>query len=160
MREIICNSLFPLKDRITKSLLPNTSILSIGGNVGDSVKVFGNLFKKLDSNKKIKIISTSPIYRNPPFGYLNQSDFYNATIILYTSFSLIEFFSLVFYIERIMGRSRKRDFKNAPRILDIDIIFFNDIYIRSNKINIPHLFWMERESVLIPLMYQINYKGF
>lgn len=159
MREIICNSFFPLK-KITKSFLPNTSILSIGGNVGDSMRVFKNLFQKLNSNSKIKIISTSPIYKNPPFGYLNQSDFYNATIILYTSLSLIEFFSLIFYLERVMGRSRKRDFKNAPRILDIDIIFFNDVYIRNKKMNIPHLFWMERESVLIPLMYQINYKGF
>ena len=73
---------------------------------------------------------------------------------------LIEFYRFVFYTERIFGRGRKREFKNAPRILDIDILFFNDIFIRSEKLNIPHLHWNKRDSVLIPLLYQVNYKGF
>lgn len=73
---------------------------------------------------------------------------------------LMEFYGFVFYMERIFGRLRKREFKNAPRTLDIDILFFNDTFIRSKKLNIPHLHWSKRDSVLIPLLYQVNYKGF
>lgn len=72
---------------------------------------------------------------------------------------LLELYRFVFYIERIFGRKRQREFKNAPRILDIDIVFFNDTFIRSKKLNIPHIHWQERESVLIPLLYQVYYKG-
>lgn len=157
--EIICNQYFPFKNNSFYKLFNNTSIISIGGNLGNPIKTFTSLFHKLDSNTNITLISTSPIYKNPPFGYLNQCYFYNATIILFTKLCLIEFYSLVFYLERVFGRGRIREFKNAPRILDIDILFFNDIFIRSKKINIPHLHWQNRASVLVPLMYQVYYKG-
>ncbi|RAX53134.1 2-amino-4-hydroxy-6-hydroxymethyldihydropteridine diphosphokinase [Helicobacter sp. 16-1353] len=158
MREIICHSFFPMK-QTNRLYLQNTSILSLGGNLKNPIKTFINLFRSLQNNRNIVLVSTSPIYKNPPFGYTNQNDFYNATMILTTNMCLIEFYRFVFYLERIFGRKRKRKFKNAPRILDIDILFFNDIFFRSSKLNIPHPHWQERESVLIPLLYQVNYKG-
>ncbi len=161
MREIICNSLFPyLSKNLYSTRFGNTSILSIGGNLNNPINTFMNLFRKLHNNNKISILSTSPIYKNPPFGYENQAAFYNATMIISTNLCLIEFYQFIFYMERIFGRTRKRAFKNAPRTLDIDILFFNDMFIRSKKLNIPHLYWRERESVLIPLLYQVYYKGF
>lgn len=164
MREIICNPFFPMKDtrqaKMTKLYLQNISILSLGGNLKNPIKTFIYLFKKIQNNNNMTLVSTSPIYKNPPFGYTNQNDFYNATIILATNMCLIEFYGFIFYLERIFGRQRKRVFKNAPRILDIDILFFNDIFLKSQKLNIPHPHWQNRESVLIPLLYQVNYKGF
>lgn len=158
--EIICNQYFPFKFRALSNHLQNISIISVGGNLGNPIRTFKFLFKKLSSNANIELISTSPIYKNPPFGYYDQDYFYNATIMLFTKLCLIEFYSLVFYLERSFGRGRIRKFKNAPRILDIDILFFNDIFIRSNKINIPHLHWYDRSSVIVPLTYQVYYKGF
>lgn len=159
--EIIYNSFFPFKCNLSKNInLQNASIIGIGGNLGNPIKTFISLFHKLNANINISLISTSPIYKNPPFGYLKQDYFYNATIILYTKLCLIEFYSLVFYLERTFGRGRIREFKNAPRILDIDIIFFNDTFIRNSKINIPHLHWHTRNSVLVPLMYQAYQKEF
>lgn len=159
MREIICNSFFPRAYKNYR-ILHNIAILSIGGNLKNPTETLIFLILKLRKNANLKLISTSPLYKNPPFGYEKQNDFYNATIILSTNLCLIDFYSFIFYLERIFGRKRKREFKNAPRILDIDIIFFNDIFIRSKKMNIPHLHWQIRESVLIPLIYQVNYKGF
>lgn len=143
-----------------KSTLFNTSIISIGANLKNPLHTFKILFLKLQKNAKIHILSTSPIFKNPPFGYKNQPFFYNATILLATKMCLLEFYAFIFYMERIFGRCRKRAFKNAPRSLDIDIIFFNDIFLRNSKLNIPHPKWQERLSVLIPLIYQVNYKGF
>lgn len=146
------------KDSHPKTL-PNTTIIALGGNLKSPIRTFKSLFLKLKQNAKIRILSTSPIYKNPPFGYANQPFFYNATILLATSMCLVEFYAFIFYMERIFGRGRIRAFKNAPRILDIDIIFFNDIFMRSTELNIPHTQWQRRDSVLIPLIYQVNYKG-
>lgn len=139
--------------------LPNTTIIALGGNLKNPIRTFKSLFLKLKQNAKIRILQTSPIYKNPPFGFHNQPFFYNATMLLATSMCLVEFYAFIFYMERIFGRGRIRAFKNAPRTLDIDIIFFNDIFMRSTKLNIPHTQWFERSSVLIPLIYQVNYKG-
>lgn len=160
MREIIINSFFPFNNKHTNIKLQNIGIISIGGNIKNPINTFLKLFKKLELNNNITLISTSPIYKNPPFGYTMQKDFYNSTIILSTNMYLIEFYRFIFYMERVFGRPRKREFKNAPRTLDIDILFFNDIFLRSKKLNIPHTHWDKRESVLIPLLYQVNYKGF
>lgn len=142
-----------------KRTLPNTTIIALGGNLKSPIRTFKSLFLKLKQNAKIRILQTSPIYKNPPFGYANQPFFYNATMLLATSMCLVEFYAFIFYMERIFGRGRIRAFKNAPRTLDIDIIFFNDIFMRSTKLNIPHTQWFGRSSVLIPLIYQVNYKG-
>ncbi len=142
-----------------KNTLPNTTIIALGGNLKSPIRTFKSLFLKLRQNAKIRILQTSPIYKNPPFGYTNQPFFYNATMLLATSMCLVEFYAFIFYMERIFGRGRIRAFRNAPRTLDIDIIFFNDIFMRSTKLNIPHTQWFGRSSVLIPLIYQVNYKG-
>lgn len=164
MREIICNNFFPLKHNLKKALynkkvMSNTCILSLGGNVGEPLKTFKSLFQKIKKDRRVDILSTSPIYKNPPFGYTKQNDFYNIIMIISTNLCLIELYAFIFYLERVFKRGRKREFKNAPRTIDIDIIFFNDIYIRTGKLNIPHPKMWERDSVLVPLLYNINYKG-
>lgn len=158
MEEIICNKYFPSKK--TDSTIHNLVLLSLGANLNNPIKTFMSLFRSFRNNKNISILSTSPIYKNPPFGFKNQNMFYNVTILLSTRLYLLELYKLIFYLERRFGRARKRAFKNAPRSLDIDIIFFNNLFLRSKKLNIPHLHWQERNSVLIPLLYQVNYKGF
>ena len=132
----------------------NKVLLGIGGNVGDCIRRFCALFLQMQANSHFAILSTAPIYRNPPFGYAQQNDFYNATIELSTNLSLVEVFSMVFYWERRWGRARKREFKNAPRTLDIDILWFNQAKIKRPYLTIPHPFWQERESVLVPLSFQ------
>lgn len=153
MRELIHRPLFPYVFR-TKSRLHNQVLLGIGGNVGDCVRRFELLFLKIDRDMRFKVLSTSPIYRNPAFGYRPQCDFYNATMQIATDCGIIEVFRMVFYWERYFGRVRKREFKNAPRTLDIDLIFFNEAKVIRPYLQIPHPFWEERESVLLPLTLQ------
>ena len=159
--KLICDNFYPSKSPQVRSgaFLPNTTIIALGANLKNPLRTFRAFFHKLTQNAKIHILQTSPIYKNPPFGYANQPFFYNATMLLATSMCLMEFYAFIFYMERNYGRGRIRAFKNAPRTLDIDIIFFNDIFMRSTKLNIPHTQWQNRASVLIPLFYQANYKG-
>lgn len=137
-------------------------VLGIGANIGTQDKIlarFWHLLCFFASHSRIFGISTSPIYRNPPFGYANQAHFYNALVTLSTSLSLLQIYALVFYAERKFGRVRKREFKNAPRMIDIDIIFYSDCIFRAKYLTLPHPSYHNRASVLIPMLCLLYQQG-
>ena len=139
----------------TKETTSNVLVLGIGANIGDKDKIlsrFWHLLCFFAIHSRIFSIIASPIYRNPPFGYTNQAHFYNAIIVLSTSLSLLQIYAIVFYLERRFGRGRKREFKNAPRMLDIDIIFYNDLLLGREYLTIPHKNYHKRASVLVPML--------
>lgn len=147
----------PLASKTSKSV-----VLGIGANIGTQDKIlarFWHLLCFFASHSRIFGISTSPIYRNPPFGYANQAHFYNALITLSTSLSLLQIYALVFYAERKFGRVRKREFKNAPRTIDIDIIFYSDCIFRAKYLTLPHPSYHNRASVLIPMLCSLYQRG-
>lgn len=125
--------------------------IGIGGNIGDVIKRFKQLFKMLQGDSRFIIESTSPILKNPPFGYLDQDDFLNAVIVLRTNLSAIE--SLNAFQRYEYRFKRTRSFQDAPRTMDIDIIFYDKIKIVTKRLIIPHKGYKERPSVLIPLSY-------
>jgi len=125
------------------------AVLGIGGNIGDVRRRFNHLFIFFKKSPYIDIVETSPILKNPPFGYLNQPYFFNSIVFIKTSLNPKE---LLRYILRVEKRfKRKRTFKDAPRTLDIDIIFYEDIELNSKELTIPHTDWKNRDSVTIPL---------
>jgi len=125
------------------------AILGIGGNVGDVLRRFEHLFWFLKRSKYITLIESTPILKNPPFGYLDQDDFLNALLLINTSLTPRQLLHYILRVERLFGR--KRTIKDGPRTLDIDIIFYDDVEMHSTELTIPHPAWMHRSSVLIPL---------
>jgi 2-amino-4-hydroxy-6-hydroxymethyldihydropteridine diphosphokinase len=123
--------------------------IGIGGNVGDVLRRFHHLFFTLQADKRVEILQTAPILKNPPFGYADQDDFLNSVIVLATSMQPKVFLDFLMRLEKRF--SRKRSFANAPRTLDLDILFFDDRVIDIKSLKVPHPQWMKRESVLIPL---------
>jgi len=123
--------------------------IGIGGNLGDVKKTFNKLFLSLNSNTKFDIVSTSPLLQNPPFGYLDQNDFLNGIIAIKTNLAPNKFLKIMQRLEIRYGR--KRSFQDAPRTLDIDIIFFDNKKINTKDLIVPHKDWANRESVIIPL---------
>lgn len=131
--------------------------LGIGANLGTKQAICQRFAHLLDSlTRSCTLLATSPILYNPPFGYPNQPYFYNATITLGTDLNLIELFARVFYLERRFGRGRRRAFKNAPRTLDIDIIFYDKVIIKRPYLTIPHHGCRTRDSVLLPLGFALK----
>jgi len=124
--------------------------IGIGGNLGDVKRRFEHLFIYLKKDKQVELLQTSLILKNPPFGYVNQDDFFNSIIVLKTSLNPLAFLAYLMRLEKKFGR--KRSFKDAPRTLDLDIIFFDNKVVNLEKLKIPHPEWLKRESVLIPLM--------
>ena len=123
--------------------------VGIGGNIGDVKRRFEHLFVFLKKDKRVELLQTSLILKNPPFGFADQDDFLNSIIILQVSMQPHLFLDYLMRLEKKFGR--QRSFANAPRTLDLDIIFFDSRVIQTDKLTIPHAHWHERESVIIPL---------
>ncbi|WP_223157421.1 2-amino-4-hydroxy-6-hydroxymethyldihydropteridine diphosphokinase [Sulfurovum sp. bin170] len=127
------------------------AVLGIGGNIGDVPRRFNHLFYYLKKSPFVDIIETAPILKNPPFGYINQSYFHNSVIVISTNLQPKALLRYILHCEKRFGRTRS--FKDAPRTLDIDMIFYENRVIESRDLTLPHPHWHKRDSVLIPLKY-------
>ena len=123
--------------------------VGIGGNVGDVRRRFEHLLVEIKRDKRLVLLQTSLILKNPPFGFIDQDDFFNSIIVLQTNLQAFAFLALLMRLEKKFAR--RRSFANAPRTLDLDIIFFDNRVIKTDKLTIPHAHWSQRESVMIPL---------
>lgn len=123
--------------------------LSIGSNIGDKKKNIELAIEKLTSIKEIKINKVSTIIETDPWGYENQDSFLNAAIEIKTILSPKELMEVLLNIELEM--KRERIIKWGPRIIDLDILIFDDIISEDEFIVIPHPRMEEREFVLKPL---------
>jgi len=142
------NSYYPMQ-KSSSSKLRYRAVVGVGGNVGDVRRRFHRLLFKLNKLQGVEVIATSAILKNPPFGYTKQNYFYNSVIEVKTSFEAKVFLRVLLHVEKLF--SRKRSFKDAPRTLDLDLLFFDHRIIRSDFLMLPHPYWHERESVTIPL---------
>jgi len=127
----------------------NKLFLITGGNIGDRK---GNLeaAAALIQKQIGKIIRLSAIYETEAWGITNQPAFYNQVLEIDTLLSAREVLHLILKIEEEMGR--KRTIKNAARIIDIDILFFNNEIINEQNLIIPHPEIANRRFVLLPLL--------
>jgi 2-amino-4-hydroxy-6-hydroxymethyldihydropteridine diphosphokinase len=126
-------------------------VLSIGGNIGNIRRRFNKLFLKFKQDNKFVILQTTPLLENPPFGYIKQDDFINGLIVVKTNLSPMRLLNTIWQYEKRFKRARS--FKNAPRTLDIDIVFYDTIKINSTKLTIPHKNWQNRQSITILMEY-------
>jgi len=143
-------NLYPYKNN-KKSTKANTVTIGLGGNIGAVKQRFNHFFKMIQKDSRFTILNTSPMLKNPPFGFVDQDDFLNAIMILKTNKSP---YNLLKIFQRYEYRfKRTRSFKDAPRTLDIDIIFYNNIKLNTKLLTIPHKSYKQRDSVTIPLSY-------
>jgi len=146
-KRVFKTTFFPAK--IKKSSKKNTALIGVGCNLGNCVRRFKKLYLYFNSHPFVDVIQTSVIYKNPPFGYADQPDFYNTVMVLKTNLSPLGLLNFLLYTEKKFGRVRS--FKNAPRTLDLDIILYNNIKLNHKRLKIPHPFYKKRDSVLVPL---------
>lgn len=125
------------------------AILGVGGNIGDVKRRMNHLWFYMQRMSLLRVVRSGIILRNPPFGYTEQSDFENTVMEIATSLEPKALLRLIWRIEKRFGR--RRSFANAPRTLDLDILFFEKRSIRTKELSIPHPHWNERVSVTIPL---------
>jgi len=133
----------------------NEVYLGLGSNVGDRLL---NLNKAIELlSEKIQILKKSKIYISKAVGYTDQPDFHNMVLYGKTDLSPEELFNFIKDVEKNAGRVYR--FHWGPREIDIDILFYNDLVYKSDKLNIPHPRLHERDFVLLPLI-ELNPKLF
>lgn len=127
----------------------NKVVILLGGNEG---QVSLNLKKAIhEINTRVgKVSATSSVYRTAPWGKADQPDFLNQVIVVSTSLSAKQVLDVLLSIELDMGR--KRIAKWAPRLIDLDILYFNDEVIQEENLTVPHKHLHERRFVLEPLV--------
>jgi len=131
--------------------LAHRAIIGMGGNVGDVASRFERVVRYLQRANRLRVLQTAPLLKNPPFGFLDQPDFLNTVVLIETDLSPLELIRYLLWVEKRFGR--KRTFKNAPRTLDLDIIFYDDLRMKTMRLEVFHPKFHERESVMIPLGY-------
>jgi 2-amino-4-hydroxy-6-hydroxymethyldihydropteridine diphosphokinase len=123
--------------------------LGLGSNQGDKHQ---NLQSSLDkiSQKIGAIMGTSSFYKTQPWGNLNQDFFVNQVIRIWTELQPKEILQEIISIESELGRVRTE--KWGSRIIDIDILYYGNLIIDNEEIQIPHAELTERRFVLVPLV--------
>ena len=126
----------------------NTVYLLLGSNIGNSKTSLAKALMQIE--KQIGTITRlSNLYTTAAWGNTRQPDFLNRVIIVKTALSALQTMQTILVIEEEMGRIRT--VKNAPRIIDIDILFFNKEIIELEQLSIPHPQIQNRRFVLVPL---------
>lgn len=123
-------------------------VIALGSNLGDRLENLDCAIAKLGGF--CKILARSEVYCTPPVGYLEQGDFFNMALLVETACEPFDLLHLCKQIEKDMGRAES--FRNAPRPIDIDIIFYQQAHIDSDILNLPHPRWSERDFVKTPLL--------
>ena len=123
-------------------------VVALGSNLGsreENISAALGLFAR-----ECEVAAVSSLYETPPVGYADQGDFLNAAALLKTELGPLALLDLCNEIEARLGR--KRTFKNAPRPIDADIIFYGSAELDTPRLSIPHPRWLERDFVLTPLL--------
>ena len=125
-----------------------TVYLGLGSNLGDSGANLSQAIQLLSTS--IKQIKQAPVYISKAVGYSDQPDFWNTAIGGETDLSPTELLDFTQQIEQQVGRIAS--FHWGPREIDIDIIFYGDQVIETDKLIIPHSHFATRDFVLQPLL--------
>jgi 2-amino-4-hydroxy-6-hydroxymethyldihydropteridine diphosphokinase len=122
--------------------------LGLGTNIGDRARNLHEALRRIAT--VVQIEATSSVYETEPVGYADQPEFWNMVVRCSTDLPARQLMQELLAIEAAMGR--ERTFKNAPRIIDIDMLVYDDVVIADRDLAIPHPRMNERAFVLRPLL--------
>ncbi len=123
--------------------------LSIGSNMGNREAYLKMALETLENQQKMRNVKVSSFLETEPYGMTEQDTFLNACVALETILSPDELLEELHRIEAIANRERIIHW--GPRTLDLDILFYDDLVMYSDTLNIPHIDMHNRQFVLQPL---------
>lgn len=123
--------------------------LSLGANIGDPPAQLAEAITRLDAHAQIAVTRQSTVIRTAPWGKTDQPDFANLAAEVETDLAPVDLLHICLDIERDMGRVRHEVW--GPRLIDIDIIAYEQIEMQTGRLTLPHPHAHERDFVLSPL---------
>lgn len=127
----------------------NKAYLLLGTNLGNRLINLENARHHI-SRQAGPIVTASSVYETAPWGNENQGMFYNQVVEINTSLTASVLLSNLLVIETVIGRIRSGE-KFSPRIIDIDLLFYNEEVINSAELTLPHPALQNRRFTLEPL---------
>ncbi len=124
-----------------------TVYLALGSNIGDSRQHIQNAIGKLAV--LLQDLKSAPLYQSKAIGYTDQPDFLNTVVRGGTALAPAAFLQRIKAVEQEVGRTPT--FRWGPREIDIDIIFYDDLVLKTPGLTIPHPEFTKRDFVLQPL---------
>lgn len=126
------------------------AVLSMGSNMGYRGENLEKAMQSLSLVPGVKILRKSSVYKTSPWGLTQQRDFLNNVVEVETELSPNALLGACLGIEAAMGRVR--ELQNGPRIIDIDVLVYEDAVSDTKELQLPHPRIGERAFVLVPLM--------
>jgi 2-amino-4-hydroxy-6-hydroxymethyldihydropteridine diphosphokinase len=128
-------------------MMEHVVYLALGSNLGNRLanikNAISNFTPQLDVKKK------SHVYETPPWGYADQPAYLNQVVMAFTYLEPQDLLDHLKRLETVLGR--EPTFQNGPRLIDLDILFYDDVEIDSPPLQIPHPRLHQRGFVLVPL---------
>ncbi len=97
------------------------------------------------------VVAASALYETAPWGVTDQPTFVNAACVLDTWQTPAELLASLQAVERSFGRDREREERWGPRVLDLDLLLYDDLVVRTETLTLPHPLLHERAFALVPL---------
>ena len=121
--------------------------IGLGGNLGEVRATFEKALQKLEGFSQVKKVSS--LYRSKPYGFEDQPDFLNAAALIATELEPLPLLAELQAIENELGKQLIRE--NGPRAIDLDLLFYGDLVLKTEELEVPHPGIAERDFVLAPL---------
>jgi len=129
----------------------NTVYISLGSNLGDRERYIDTAMRYLSSHPGFMIEVSSSIYESQPQDMESEHIFYNSVVKLATPLLAHQVLDVVSGIENAIGRVRPDIVGYADRVIDMDILLYNDHIVSTDRLVIPHPRMHKRQFVLVPL---------
>jgi 2-amino-4-hydroxy-6-hydroxymethyldihydropteridine diphosphokinase len=127
------------------------ALIALGGNVGDVRATLDRAAAMLGEGPGLRVVARSSDYLTPPWGLTDQPPFVNAVIAADTTLTPQDLLARAQAVERALGRDRARERRWGPRTIDIDILAYDDVFLDTPELTLPHPRLFERAFVLVPL---------
>ncbi len=124
--------------------------LSIGSNIGDKKKNLNTAAAVLNQHDKMEVVDVSRFYKTEPQNFIDQDWFVNAALKIKTVLSPEDLIAVIKTLEKDLDKDGK-PFRFGPRIIDIDIVYYDNLILKTDQLEIPHPRMHERCFVLIPI---------
>jgi 2-amino-4-hydroxy-6-hydroxymethyldihydropteridine diphosphokinase len=127
------------------------AFIALGGNIGDVRATFDRAIAIVCDGTATRLVARSSDYRTPPWGVTDQPSFINAAIVVATMLSPHDLLARALEAERALGRDRDHERRWGPRLIDIDLLAYDDRVLADAGLTLPHPRLFERAFVLLPL---------
>lgn len=130
--------------------MKHTAFIGLGSNLANPAARVVQAMQLIDQLSNTRVLARSSLYRSAPVGYLDQPDFINAVVKVETALAPLALLQALLALEQQNGRTR--EFQNAPRTLDLDVLLYGDLQHHEHGLTVPHPQMHKRAFVLQPLL--------